>query len=445
MMETMRPNKYQNNLCQKFPKRTAQIGWMFILLLSMGVSQAARSQFIVKAQIRPRTEVRHGYGTLASRSDRTAVFTSQRSRLLLQYVRPDYRIGLSLQDIRVWGDEEQLKDVASAAVHEAWAEIFFSKNLSVKLGRQELVYDDHRLLGNVNWAQQARSHDAAVLKWHRNGWQADVGAAYNNQKATLFRTVFPLNSYKSLFYMWIHRDFKNGWRASFSAITDGYQRRNISKYDVVYRYTFGPYLQYAVSQFHFSGTFYYQAGTDNLGRDIRAYMFSVTGNYHRDHTWLNAGVDYLSGTDALDAGNRRNHSFNTLYATNHKFYGFMDYFLNIPLHTANGGLLDSYGGVKLQFRQPVSVSATYHNFRLASNVAEPANPTTPIGKGLGSEIDAVVNYNFKKDINVKAGYSVLLPTSSMQILKGGNKNVTQDWAWLMISLNSELFRAVLPN
>jgi hypothetical protein len=30
---------------------------------------------------------------------------------------------------------------------------------SMKLGRQEVIYDNSRIFGNVDWAQQGRSHD----------------------------------------------------------------------------------------------------------------------------------------------------------------------------------------------------------------------------------------------------------------------------------------------
>ena len=64
--------------------------------------------------------------------------------------------------MRVWGDEEQLQNIASVSAHEAWWEIDFNQCLSLKFGRQELVYDDHRLLGNVGCVHQARSHDAVL-------------------------------------------------------------------------------------------------------------------------------------------------------------------------------------------------------------------------------------------------------------------------------------------
>ncbi len=41
------------------------------------------------------------------------------------------------------------------------------------------MYDDSRLLGNLDWLQQARHHDAIVLKFLNKGWQADLGAAFN--------------------------------------------------------------------------------------------------------------------------------------------------------------------------------------------------------------------------------------------------------------------------
>ena len=51
--------------------------------------------------------------------------------------------------------------------------------LSVKIGRQELSYDDVRLLGNLDWLQQARRHDMLLIKGLHRGYQIDIGLAYN--------------------------------------------------------------------------------------------------------------------------------------------------------------------------------------------------------------------------------------------------------------------------
>src|SRR6185369_7373456 len=77
------------------------------------------------------------------------------------------------------------------SIHEAWADIILAnvkdsalsksavEYFSIRLGRQELVYDDQRLLGNLDWLQQARRHDAIVFKLLNKGWQVDLGAAFN--------------------------------------------------------------------------------------------------------------------------------------------------------------------------------------------------------------------------------------------------------------------------
>ena len=35
-----------------------------------------------------------------------------------------------------------------------------NEKFAFKVGRQEINYDDARIFGNVDWAMQARSHDA---------------------------------------------------------------------------------------------------------------------------------------------------------------------------------------------------------------------------------------------------------------------------------------------
>jgi len=62
--------------------------------------------------------------------------------------------------VGVWGETGTLSksDINGTAIHEAWGEILFSEKFSIKAGRQEIIYDDHRMFGSVDWAQQGRSH-----------------------------------------------------------------------------------------------------------------------------------------------------------------------------------------------------------------------------------------------------------------------------------------------
>lgn len=418
------------------------IGYWIVVAIVIGLANCVSAQFILSGELRPRAEFRHGYRTLAGESSSTAILASQRSRLNLDYKDTNFKVFLSIQDVRVWGDEEQLKDLSSVALHEAWGELFVSDKFSLKAGRQELVYDDHRLLGNVNWVQQGRSHDAVVLKYKDNGWKAHLGLAYNNASETLFKTKYTLNNYRVLSFFWLNKTFEEKLKFSFMALTDGFQTAD-STSNILYRGTIGPHLELKSGGLQLKSTFYYQFGKNANHREISAFMFGLYGSYKVNNATFGAGVDYLSGTDALDAGNEKNKSFHTLYATNHKFYGFMDYFLNIPANTRSGGLTDIYGQVNYKFSSKTALASTFHYFLLSDNVIDPENLGKAIDKDLGAEIDLVLNYKIMPRVNIKSGWSVMLPSSSMEVLKGGDKNEFQYWGWMMLTFRPEFFNSTL--
>jgi hypothetical protein len=175
-------------------KRTKQVFKCMLAFFALWHFEQAAAQLAVTGQIRTRTEYRNGVGTLPLKVNDPAFFTSQRSRLTFNYKTGRVVLQTSLQDVRVWGQDASTisnADGSKLGVHEAWAEIAlankkdssFKKSavdyFGVKLGRQELVYDDVRLLGNLDWLQQARRHDAIVFKLLHKGWQVDAALAFN--------------------------------------------------------------------------------------------------------------------------------------------------------------------------------------------------------------------------------------------------------------------------
>ncbi|GAA4323634.1 alginate export family protein [Mucilaginibacter gynuensis] len=160
----------------------------------------ANAQLTFTGQLRPRGEIRDGYGTLKPKDNKAAAFISQRTRLTLNYKYSKLIFQASVQDVRLWGQDASTISPADGnklALHEAWAELILSnkkdtsfKNspfdyFAIKIGRQELSYDDDRLLGNSDWLQQARRHDALIFKLLNNGWQADVGLAFNQSSEAI--------------------------------------------------------------------------------------------------------------------------------------------------------------------------------------------------------------------------------------------------------------------
>ncbi len=158
------------------------------------IASSAKAQFSLVGQLRTRTEYRNGLGTLKPIGNTSAFFSSQRVRLTFNYQSNKVVFQTSVQDVRVWGQDASTisnADGTRLSVHEAWANIILANSkdtafkksaieyLSLKIGRQELVYDDQRLLGNLDWLQQGRRHDAAVLKLVQKGWNVDLGAGFN--------------------------------------------------------------------------------------------------------------------------------------------------------------------------------------------------------------------------------------------------------------------------
>jgi len=121
----------------------------------------------------------------------------------MNYQNSGIGIGASVQDIRVWGQDGSTiapADGSRLMLHEGWAEILLTKTMDsldgppligyvkLKLGRQELSYDDQKLIGNLDWLQQGRRHDMALLKLGIKKWQIEIGQAFN-QNAEGFRAT----------------------------------------------------------------------------------------------------------------------------------------------------------------------------------------------------------------------------------------------------------------
>src|SRR3712207_3752698 len=120
-------------------------------------AEALKAQLTLSGQLRTRTEFRDGYGAPLPETATPAFFTSQRSRLTAGFSAYRLRLGVSVQDVRVWGQDMSTinristTDNNALMLHEAWAEVQLtdttmkSVEVKLKIGRQELLYDDSRL------------------------------------------------------------------------------------------------------------------------------------------------------------------------------------------------------------------------------------------------------------------------------------------------------------
>ncbi len=398
----------------------------------------------LSGELRPRYEMRHGYKNLFPDDAKAANFISQRTRLNAFYGTEKFKVGLSFQDVRVWGDVSQLNksDVNGTSIHEAWGQVFFTSNFSLKVGRQEIVYDDHRIFGSVGWAQQARSHDAAIFKIKASAnHKIDIGLAYNAMGETLLKQDYTVNSYKTFQYGWYHGNFgKVG--LSFLVLNNGMayddksDTTNIVE-KVAFSQTIGPRLTFKSDLIKFNVAFYYQGGKNAGNTDLSAIYAAgdVSVGLGKGFS-LGIGGEYLSGTATKDQGAGEDKSFTPFYGTNHKFNGWMDYFY-VGNHGGNVGLTDIYLPIKFK-KDKFSAALIAHYFMSAATVTDMAT-NTDYSNGLGTEIDLTVGYKINKSMIISAGYSQMFATETMGILKNGKHNNTNNWAWLMLTFKPTFF------
>lgn len=416
------------------------VAGMMLLLTS-----PAFSQFTITGEIRPRAEFRNGFKSLTTDDTDAAFFIEQRSRLYFHFKDTKYSFRLTLQDVRLWGENPQIfkSDNALFNVYEAWGAYHFSGKFLIKAGRQALDYDNARILGNLDWAQQARSHDLLKTEYSSGGFTFHAGLAFNQEDvlsppepARLASTFYQgVNNYKTMQFLWFNKKYDKG-TTSLLLLNNGIQAADSA---VNFSQTYGLYSKNTFGNLTLTSELYLQTGKTPMGADLFAGMAALSADLKLGNSTFGLGGDYLSGSDYTVPGE---HSFTPLYGTNHKFYGLMDYFY-VGNPFGDVGLIDVYLKLKFSSGKKYSLVAFVHNF--SSAVDMEANFIIPDDSRLGTEVDFVYNLNIDKAVNLKVGYSQMFATTNMEFLKSGDSGVTNNWAWTMLTIKPQLFNSAKDN
>lgn len=403
-------------------KIISSLAGLFLILIAFQAS----AQFSLSGEFRPRTELSHGYKSLAGPDQDASLYTAQRTRLNARYQSDKVITFLVLQDVRAWGSQAQLtgnEDFATS-IHQAWAEVFFTPELSLKAGRQELVYDDHRIFGNVGWAHQARSHDLAILKYQEE-ISLHLGIAHH-ENTNVTNNIFDGNdAYKDLQFVWFNKAWDDA-SLSLLVLNNGVPYFSNDEQKVNYSQTMGGHTKFKVGNFNVAANAYYQTGKTGSGDDLNAYNLLIEATCPRGITW---GYERLSGTAYDDDQNK---SFTPLYGTNHKFNGFMDYFY-VGNHANNVGLNDIYAKYSYS-KDKLSLNAHLHYFSAAAKI------NTDASNYLGTELDLGAGWKISDEAKISCGLSFMFAGDSMELLKGGDQSSTNYWSYLMLSVTPNFIK-----
>lgn len=301
-------------------------------------------------------------------------------------------------------------------VHQAYfvLDSLFDVPLSLKIGRQELVYGNQRLIGSVGWSNVGRTFDAGVLNYSGQSMSVDFFAA------RLVGTARENGPSQNLFGVY------SSWQLTENHALEAYtlldnntnqvpdRRGNLA--NKLVRLTPGVTLTGTVARMSYTVEAALQAGEMAAGpgatrSTIESSMLSATAKYALggDRTTLGAGYTRLSGDDR--PGDDVQGEFNTLFATNHKFYGYMDYF---PGAASPYGLQDVNLEATVQISQRVDLATSLHHFAQSEPTVSEDN------KALGQELDVTVTYSFADAVTFKTGLSGFLPGKALEARLGND-------------------------
>ena len=400
------------------------------------------SQLELTGQYKVRTELLNGYQQPLLNTDFPGFYVAQRARLGAIYNHERFQFNLTVQDVRTWGNTSHLAidNNGLLSIFEANVSLFLSEKWSVKMGRQPISYDNDRIFGSLDWALQARRHDAAIVKFRDSTWSVDVGAAYNQERPSNSQIIYQLNNYKTFQYLWANKQWGN-LNASVLFLNNGMERIYLQdgkqKGANHFTQTFGTHLVYSREKFDVIGYGYYQMGEDITNHGVSAFNASIAGTYKLDKNWkFTLGGEVLSGTSEENTLDDMNRSFSPLYGTNHGFNGFMDYFY-VGNHEGNVGVIDGFMKANYNIGK-FSFGLDNHFFYTAAPVELITIPATSefeaMDPFLGYEIDFTIKYQFADEVMIQAGYSQLFGTPTMRSVKGAN-NTINNWAYLMVTVN----------
>lgn len=425
---------------------------LLLLFLSLLFSSISIAQFTVSSEFRTRAEANHGLSSLPDANSESAFFVSQRTRLNLKYTNNKFTTFFSLQDVRLWGQEDNMTKTGisfnsvGVDISQAWFDWKFAKNWGLKTGRQIWNYDDGRILSWRNWNQTGLSWDAFLLHLDKKNFKFHFGSSINNTFISFnYSNYDPANNpyelpigYRIKYYnfVWLNFKINQAFQLSINNHMASYLKENTVS--IIYSMiTQGLYAEYKNERLLAKGEVYYQYGKNGFGKDISAYMGSVSAHYKAGKIKTGAGIDYLSGNQESDTYN----AFDIMYGSRFKFNGWMNYY-NLAGNTKSSGLIDIYPNISWILNKKHQLFATYHVFNLEQDLAVPdGGDYSYLNRNIGGELDFSYTYKFDKSFNIKAFFGYYFATKTTEYLKGISKGSSTSpyWASVMLSFKPLLY------
>ncbi|MEM6507191.1 MAG: alginate export family protein [Planctomycetota bacterium] len=351
--------------------------------------------FLKEGKVNLDMRFRYEYGSIDGLDDSNA-FTMRTRLGYTTKVFSGFQGMIEFEDNRAADDEEYfggdngnpfgqtvIADPEDTQLNRLWVSYDF-KNLSedipltAKVGRQRIILDDARFVGNVGWRQLEQTYDAALLSYTpmeeltaKYAFIEDVRRIFGDDSTNAANTNFTSNSHLiNVAYTGLDIGKLVGFAYLLDLDGSTVGLANSSQ-------TYGVRLDGSTDlndgfALGYIGSFAFQSDYgDNPNNYDAIYVLAEGKLKFKDSpgSFIGAGFELLGSDNGAFA-------FRTPLATGHKFNGFADAFLVTP----NGGLRDYYitGGTTIPGIN-VKAMAAYHYFTGDNTNSE-----------LGQELDFVL-------------------------------------------------------
>lgn len=275
--------------------------------------------------------------------------------------------------------------------------------LSLKMGRQVLLYGDQRLIGPLEWSNLSRTFDAIKLRYTgKDGLWVDAFIASvvnidrfgmdDSDKDSLLTGLYAHIPTYGIQDTEVYALYFDDTNRNDHFLTLGTHWKSIPG-------KLGPW--------DYESEFVLQTGKAG-GRELRAFASYIEGGYTFQAPWKpRVGLEYSYGSGDGNAADNKQGAFQNLFPTNHPHYGYMDAFSWSNVH-------DVVLHLSAKPTPKLTASLDYHLFWLATtadtwrraNAATAVRPLSPAASNFaGSELDLLLTYAAHANLSITFGYS----------------------------------------
>lgn len=386
--------------CQHFP------ALLVLAAMALPLHPVAAQDLRLTGQLRPRFEQRDPNIPAAPAGDVT-----MRARLGVVGVLPEeLRLRVDVQDVLIWGAGAGTPGFSgSIEVHQAFLDVgALGAGVTGRIGRQEVVLGNQRLVSNNNWGQRGQRFDGVRLLRAAPPAGVPAGGGLAGSAFVIRTAESGIVDGPDAWFHGVHGALGIGARDTVQ-LYGLYNRRRDDAGDTD-QFTAGGHATAGLGDLagiSLSGEAYMQLGT-RAGRDVRAWMAAVAVGGDVGPGRLRVGYDHYSGDpDPLDDTAR---TFDRLFGSNHAFHGYADLFTNIPATTGQRGLGDLHLRTTWPLDARSELELNGHAFRA------PANRPDGFTR-FGEEVDLVLRHRLRGPLTLEGGGSWFTPGPAMTALR----------------------------